>query len=364
MQKTEDSEIFEYRPKIYSCANSSDMSEFNSLVLDKSPILVDTFTKQIADFLPCNFPEDFFNGQSTEQMLGKWLNGTPLNLKGNWVYYPWKNTAVKLLDVNDFIVCRTNRNQIKITAQNQQILKDKNILFVGLSVGQSAAVTFAMQRIGGTLILTDFDDLSLSNMNRIRASVIDLELPKCIIAARAIAEMDPYLNVVCDLNGANEQNIDSLISHHTGKPVDLVVEECDSLEIKILVRLKARELGIPVVMETSDRGMLDVERFDIEKDRPFFHGKLENTDVNKISELSREQRMGLLLNIVDFQNVSQSMKDSVAIIGKTILTWPQLAKDVTLGSSVLAHTATKILLNEPMKSGRYYVDLDQILTAG
>jgi hypothetical protein len=30
--------------------------------------------------------------------------------------------------------------------------------------------------------------------------------------------------------------------------------------MKIITRLKAKELGIPVVMDTSDRGMLDVER--------------------------------------------------------------------------------------------------------
>ena len=44
--------------------------------------------------------------------------------------------------------------------------------------------------------------------------------------------------------------------------------------MKLLVREMARERRIPVLMETSDRGVLDVERFDLEPDRPIFHGLL------------------------------------------------------------------------------------------
>jgi hypothetical protein len=57
-----------------------------------------------------------------------------------------------------------------------------------------------------------------------------------------------------------------------GGPADLLVEECDSLDIKLLLRERARAHRIPVVMETSDRGMLDVERHDLEPDRPILHG--------------------------------------------------------------------------------------------
>jgi hypothetical protein len=44
--------------------------------------------------------------------------------------------------------------------------------------------------------------------------------------------------------------------------------------LKILLREKARALRLPVLMETSDRGMLDVERFDLEPDRPILYGKV------------------------------------------------------------------------------------------
>jgi len=42
--------------------------------------------------------------------------------------------------------------------------------------------------------------------------------------------------------------------------------------MKLRLRERARELGIPVLMDTSDRGLLDLERFDREPDRPILHG--------------------------------------------------------------------------------------------
>ena len=37
----------------------------------------------------------------------------------------------------------------------------------------------------------------------------------------------------------------------------MVIEECDSLDLKSMVRAAARDARIPVLMETSDRGLLD-----------------------------------------------------------------------------------------------------------
>ena len=54
----------------------------------------------------------------------------------------------------------------------------------------------------------------------------------------------------------------------------MVVDECDDLEMKVRLREHARAAGRPVVMATSHRGMLDVERFDLEPERPTFHGLL------------------------------------------------------------------------------------------
>ncbi len=46
--------------------------------------------------------------------------------------------------------------------------------------------------------------------------------------------------------------------------LDIVVEECDSLDIKVAVRETARTRGMPVLMASSDRGLIDVERYDLD----------------------------------------------------------------------------------------------------
>src|SRR5690606_12240075 len=97
---------------------------------------------------------------------------------------------------------------------------------------------------------------------RIRSGIQDLGVNKTIIAARQIAEIDPYIHVVCYTEGVNDQTIDDFFCK--GGKIDVLVEECDGIDVKILSRLKSRSLQVPVVMDTNDRGMLDVERFDLE----------------------------------------------------------------------------------------------------
>ncbi len=43
--------------------------------------------------------------------------------------------------------------------------------------------------------MADFDKIELSNLNRVPVGVFDIGLNKAMIAARRIAELDPYLAV-------------------------------------------------------------------------------------------------------------------------------------------------------------------------
>ena len=58
-----------------------------------------------------------------------------------------------------------------------------------------------MERSCGRLRLADFDTLELSNMNRIRTGIYSLGMPKGVVAAREIAEIDPFFPVELHLNG-------------------------------------------------------------------------------------------------------------------------------------------------------------------
>src|SRR5690606_14080404 len=151
---------------------------------------------------------------------------------GLYIYYPWSNKLVHIVTQEEFIELRTSRNKHKITEEEQEKLSKATIGVIGLSVGQSVALTLAMERSFGTLRIADFDTLELTNLNRIRVGISSMGLPKTIVVAREIAEIDPFLKVELFNEGITDKNIDDFFGE--SKPLDLLIEECDSLPIKIL----------------------------------------------------------------------------------------------------------------------------------
>lgn len=319
----------------------------------------DTVHNQLKELLKLRQPGIRYTDSELEEEVKKHLGEMPEWAYGVWVYYPWNGKLVHVLDKEEFAEVRTNRNLLKITPEERKILATKRIGVIGLSVGQSVALTLAMERSFGELRIGDFDTLELSNMNRIRTGIFNLGLPKTVIVAREIAEIDPFLKVTCYHDGVTAGNMDDFL-HKNGK-LDVLIDECDSLNIKLLCRRKARASGIPVVMDTSDRGMIDIERFDNEPEREILHGLVEGIDRLDLESLNQGERVHLSLQIAGGDSLSERMKASIPQIGKTISTWPQLASSVALGGAVTTQVCNLILLNKPARSGRFYVDIDRLI---
>ena len=350
-----------YQPLILRISNEQDQLQLSTLFNENKVSFVhDEVYDQLKELIKCQQPAVRIKEEDYKGLIEKHLNHTALHEYGVWVYYPWSQRLVHLLDEEEFIEVRTNRNQYKITKQERSTLSQKIIGIIGLSVGQSIALTLAMERGFGELRLADFDVLELSNMNRIRTGAANLGIPKVVIAAREISEIDPFLKVTCFFDGLTEENIDQFFSHN-GK-LDILVDECDGLDMKIIARYKARELGIPVVMDTSDRGMLDVERFDLEPNRPLLHGTASKINPQTIKELSNEDKIPIILQMLGAENISYRGKASMVEVQQTINTWPQLASSVTLGGAVAADVCRRILLNQYTSSGRYYIDLEELVS--
>jgi len=319
----------------------------------------DQIASQLDEFIKCQHPSRRLTSDELVSLRTAHLNGMAAEDYGVWVYYPWSNSLVHLLDEEEFIQVRTNRNQNKITKEEQRTLSKKKIGIVGLSVGQSIALTLAMERTCGELRLADFDTAELSNLNRLRTGVHNLGIQKTIIAAREIAEIDPYINVVLFSEGLNKDNMDQFFTE--GGTLDLFIEVCDGLDIKIESRFKARELQVPVVMDTNDRGMLDVERFDLEPDRPVLHGYVGTLNPDNIKNLTNEQKIPHILKMVGADSISTRLKSSMIEVESSINTWPQLASSVVLGGALTTDVSRRILLDQFRDSGRYYVDLDLLV---
>jgi tRNA A37 threonylcarbamoyladenosine dehydratase len=349
-----------YKPEFFRLKNEDDKKRFIDLTGSANVFLNDELYDQLKELVKSRNPTVFLKAEDYPKLIEQHIGDYKLDEYGVWVYYPWNNFIVHTLDEDEFIEVRTSRNQYKITNREREVLAQKKVGVIGLSVGQSVAVTMAMERTCGELRLADFDVLELTNLNRIRTGIRNLGLKKVVSVAREIAELDPYIKVVCYPDGISDENIDNFFCD--GGKLDLLIDECDGLEIKVLCRIKAKGFRIPVVMEASDRGTIDIERFDLHPDRSILHGYIDHLDTSKIKDLkTNEEKIPYLLPIVGIETLSKRAKASMVEVGQTITTWPQLASAVTLGGGIVTDICRRIFLDEYHDSGRYFIDIEELI---
>lgn len=347
-----------FHSKPYIFKDSEQSTDYFLNTLNDSKILkIDTLESQLKELAIIENPKLKSEYSKDDKLFKRFLKDKTGDGYGNWVYYPWLNIMVRLLEENDFIKVRTSRNQFKIQPDDQKILSESTVGIVGLSVGQSVAKTIALERIAGKVIIADFDTLELSNLNRISAGINNLGLSKTIVTARQISEIDPYIDIVCYENGITDKNISDFYNEN----LDVIIDECDDLKIKIKLRQYAKKLNLPLLMDTSDRGMLDVERYDLNKKYPLFHGKVSEKTLLKClsGELSKQEVIKVVTEIIDIETMSKELKFSMKEIGKSINTWPQLGSDVTLGGAITAMMTREIILNKSNYSGRLFFDFKE-----
>jgi hypothetical protein len=303
-------------------------------------------TKDRIKELEENVDKEFLSPESI-RLLANENSQVPVEY-GSWMYFPIRNKCIQILPKADFIELRTCRNRLKINRNEQLELSKKSIAVIGLSAGNAVANALIAERICGKIILFDFDNCELSNLNRLNAGIFDLGMNKCVIAANSILEKDPYIDVeIHEIGFSNTEEHADII-----KSVDLVVDECDSFDIKILLRQLSQKFRKPLLMHTSERGITDIERYDIAEDLPIFHGLLDGIDL--------DDKHKVLMAIINPKIVSERMLLSFSELGKSLRSWPQLATEVLAGGANLAGIARLILLNQKVVGGRYFFNTEEV----
>lgn len=281
------------------------------------------------------------------------------NLKGDWIYFLWSGELIHSVKETDYFNLRTNRNKNLINKNEQQKLYKSCVGFLGLSVGSNAATTLAYQGIAQNLKLAEFDTLETTNLNRVRSGLHNLFTPKLDIASKQIYEIDPYAKIHPFPKGLTKKLITNFLNQ---KPTPHVVFEIiDDFEIKILLRIEAKKRGIPVIMTANlgDSILIDVERYDIDKDLIMFNGLLGSLPEDILSKPD-EDRNKYAVQIVGRENVPQKAMESVIEIGKTLVGRPQLSSTVTAAGGIAAYLTRMIILDKQLKSGRYKFSLDNL----
>jgi hypothetical protein len=282
----------------------------------------------------------------------------PLSQHGTWVYFPWRNTASHILPEEEYRLVRTARNQNLITREEQDKFYHATVGIGGLSVGSSVAFAIALGGGCKHMKLADMDRLALSNTNRVLAGADRLGMLKVEMAARTIYEINPYAEIELHSEGLTSDNIEDFCAG-----LDIMIDELDNLAVKYLIREQAKKHKIPVVMaaDNGDNAVVDIERYDLDPDTPFFHGRMGEVSYEILKDLDKFGIGKMITKHVGPENVTERMQESLTQMGKTIVSWPQLGGAAMINGAAVAYCVRKILNGQPLEMNRALVSLDEKL---
>ncbi len=326
-----------------------------------NPEELDFYKKQLRELFEITHPSQVHNKAALKQYLEERGVG---DSKGTWVLFPWSNKLLHIVNDNDYFSLRTNRNKLLITAKEQIKLNDTVIGVAGMSAGSAIAIGCAYSGISNSIKIADSDIVDTTNLNRLEVGVQDLYQKKTTLAARRIYEVNPYANVMKYDQDLTEDNIDEFFVSDV--KLDIVVDEIDDFKMKVLLRVKAKEAKIPLVMMTSigDNMLVDIERYDIDDSTKPFLGKADEA-VKRIlanSEVSKEDMIRYSVELVERKHVPKRAIESLQEIGKTLSGRPQLFSTVSASGGVASMAIKELILGvDSPKSGRYFADLRQMV---
>ena len=351
------------RPEIFALDGGAKQKGLEQLLASgKIQHVTDDYEEQLEELFQINNPSKVYT-PSFKSEFAVWRDkvikepGNQARL-GNWVYFPWNSTLVHILPDADFQRVRTARNRNLITEEEQKQFYNAVVGIGGLSVGNSVALALVLQGGARRIRLADFDKLALSNLNRIRADVTALGLPKVEMTARQIYALNPYAEVELFADGLTEKNINKFFDG-----LDVVIDELDTLPIKLRIREEAKKRKIPVVMgaDNGDNAVIDIDRYDLTPDLKYFHNRLGDVTVKDLTGLDKFGIGKTITKMIGAENITQRMQGSLLEMGKTIVSWPQLGGAALLNGIAVAYCVRKIVNKQDLELDRALISMDEKL---
>ncbi len=349
-------------PKLFDLTKGADHQELGNLIAGGLVLrVVDDYREQHLELFGVKNPAKVYTTtfkQEFETYYQDLATATPIWRQGRWVYYPWSATAVHVLPEADFWLVRTARNKNLINAEEQDKFYNATVGIGGMSIGSSVAFALVLQGGAKRLKLADMDRLALSNTNRILMGVDNLGVLKVEMAARRIYEINPYAEIELFTEGLQPDNIEKFF-----EGLDVVVDELDNLAVKYLIREQAKKHKIAVVMaaDNGDNSVVDVERYDLDPNTPFFHGRMGEVSYEMLSKLDKFGIGKMITKHVGPENVTERMQQSLLEMGKTSVSWPQLGGAAMINGAAVAYCVRKILTGQELETNRALIQLDEKL---
>lgn len=337
--------------------NSLNLQSFISK--NKSIQIIDQYDNFLEELFLLRHPKYRFQKVNLNELL----NFKKIFLKkkkqinsGKWFYFPWNNLLIHYLPEKEHLELRTGRNRNLITNEEQKKFYHATILLLGMSVGSHVALTLSMMGGFKKMILADPDEISGSNLNRIRSGFSQVGMSKVKSVSQQIYEINPYAKITIYPKGLTEKNISKILNKT--KKIDIIIDEMDSPYFKIKIREVAQTLKIPVIMaaDNGDGVNVDVERYDLDKNNFILHNIIPNVKSSDFKKINPKDLPQIISKIAGAKYASSRMINSVKSVGKTLYSWPQLGTAATLCGSTLSNLSRRIILNENIKTGRYIVN--------
>lgn len=170
------------------------------------------------------------------------------------VEFPWKKAEhyVILPPKEAFLFLIYSRNEMLIPDKAQKAFQTVRVGFAGAGVGSSlleGVVKAGVQDI----VVADGGDISFHDLNRLPSpTVTSIGENHAMNVAKRALEANPFLTINCIPKNLGVKETETTYSIDAFlDQVDIVFEEVDNLTIKLVIREKAKEKCIPVIMATD-----------------------------------------------------------------------------------------------------------------
>src|SRR2546428_7607294 len=98
-----------YKPHFFRIKNTSEREALQSLLETKPYISIfDTIESQLKELIRTGHPSVTLTDDHVDRGVEMHLNGQSIEDYGVWVYYPWAERLVHILDETEFVKLRTN----------------------------------------------------------------------------------------------------------------------------------------------------------------------------------------------------------------------------------------------------------------
>lgn len=138
---------------------------------------------------------------------------------------------------------RYSKNIGSISKEENEVLKNSRVCVVGCG-GLGGYIIEMLARLGlGYITVVDFDDFSVSNLNRqVLSDELSIGKNKAMVAKARIELVNPNVKVTPRVTYVDKSNAEKILSEH-----DLIIDGLDNIESRLVLEKACENLNIPLV---------------------------------------------------------------------------------------------------------------------